>query len=408
MDLLDLVHEKGLIAKRAANTQGGEYHSPCPVCGGSDRFVIQPNKQMKNCTGYYFCRQCNARGDSIQFCLDYLGFTNFKEAEKYVEAKLADKMPTIFANTKSKNSVMLLDKPSILWIQQANKLVQEAHDCVLLQKDILQILDKRGLPIEAIKNYKISWLSEDKNFEGAAWGLDKETIWFPAGILIPAIEKNENVIRLKIRRKNWKIDDEWPKYIAISGSMKGLNIIGNKKNPIMIVVESELDAYALHHAVGDFAVIIAIGGCTKNPDPTTDYLAKHKTVLLICHDNDSAGSIMFDKWKALYSHAQSYPTTIGKDIGEAIQQGFDVRSWIIEKLSTQMQRDLNLIKLLWNQEDQELVNWILHYISERTITRYAYDKLEQEINVGLNSPRAQTGELQQGLRLMRKIIEITI
>ena len=30
MDLLDLVHEKGLIAKRAANTQGGEYHSPCP------------------------------------------------------------------------------------------------------------------------------------------------------------------------------------------------------------------------------------------------------------------------------------------------------------------------------------------------------------------------------------------
>lgn len=79
MTLINLAQERGLNPKFAAYTQGGEYHSPCPSCGGRDRFVMQPNKQMKNCVGSYFCRQCTTKGDSIQFCIDHLGLT-FKEA----------------------------------------------------------------------------------------------------------------------------------------------------------------------------------------------------------------------------------------------------------------------------------------------------------------------------------------
>src|ERR1700682_3772091 len=46
--------------------------------------------------------------------------------------------------------------------------------------------------------------------------------------------------------------------------------------------------------------------------------------LLICHDNDAAGEKMFAKWKRLYPDAVKYPTPVGKDIGEAIEMGFDV------------------------------------------------------------------------------------
>lgn len=328
MILLNLVHEKGITPKRVAYTEGGEYHSPCPSCGGTDRFVIQPHKQMKNCIGYYFCRQCGVKGDSIQFCLDYLGFTNFKEAANYVGAKIPEILPNIFLQQKSKPVTVVVNKPPVMWTQQAYNIVQEAHDFLLSQEDILQTLHKRGLPIAAIKKYKIGWLSEDKSFEGHVWGLEKETNWFPAGILIPTIEQDQTVIRLKIRRRDWLVGDALPKYIAISGSMNGLNIIGDKKNTIMIVVESELDGYALHHAVGDFAVIVAIGGCTKNLDSLTAYLANSKKVLLVCHDNDDAGRIMLRKWQQLYSHAKGYTTPLGKDIGEAIEQGLNLRSWI--------------------------------------------------------------------------------
>ena len=40
MQLLDLVQADGLAPKKVASTNGGEYHSPCPGCGGKDRFII--------------------------------------------------------------------------------------------------------------------------------------------------------------------------------------------------------------------------------------------------------------------------------------------------------------------------------------------------------------------------------
>jgi DNA primase len=394
--LLNLVQQSGIIPKRVAGTGGGEYHSPCPACKGTDRFVIQPHKQMKNCIGYYFCRQCGIKGDSIQFCLDHLGFTSFKEAANYVGANIRDQPQNIFAQQKNKPAATIINKPSAEWKQQAYTLVQEAHEYLLLQKDILQMLHKRGLPIEAIKRYKIGWLPEDKSFEGHIWGLERETIWFPAGILIPTMDQDQTVIRLKVRRSYWYMGDKLPKYIAIPGNMHGLNIIGNKKNSIIIVVESELDAYALHYAVGDFAVIVAIGGCAKNPDPVTEYLAKNKTVLLVCHDNDEAGKEMLRKWQLLYPHAKGYTTPIGKDIGEAMEQGLDIRTWILT-IVIQAQG--------WNASDQELLQWVFKYISERTSTRDAYVKYEQEILLGLDSPRAKTGELQDGFRLMKQMLE---
>lgn len=38
--------------KKVAGTNGGEYAGPCPFCGGTDRFRVQPER------GRWFCRQC--------------------------------------------------------------------------------------------------------------------------------------------------------------------------------------------------------------------------------------------------------------------------------------------------------------------------------------------------------------
>lgn len=84
--VLMLVEEftsQGLHPKRVSAIHGGEYVCPCPECGGEDRFHIWPNREAKNCTGVYWCRQCDCHGDAIQYCRDYLDLS-FRDAIEYV------------------------------------------------------------------------------------------------------------------------------------------------------------------------------------------------------------------------------------------------------------------------------------------------------------------------------------
>ncbi len=90
MCLLNLIEKVGINPKWVASTNGGEYHSACPKCGGKDRFFIQPTKQMKNCVGYYQCRRCGIYGDTIQFCKDMLGI-GFKDAVKMIDVIIPEK-----------------------------------------------------------------------------------------------------------------------------------------------------------------------------------------------------------------------------------------------------------------------------------------------------------------------------
>ncbi|MBP6869810.1 toprim domain-containing protein [Candidatus Babeliales bacterium] len=404
MNLLDLAHLTGLNPKRVASTSNGEYHSACPFCQeGHDRFIIHPEKVMKNCVGSYFCRRCNKRGDVIQFCIDALQYS-FQDAVNYVGATIPEKASHSFLPPKYTPPATTIKTPHEKWQYQAQQLIEQAHTHLLLNQEIIDKLTKRGLPLEAIKQYKIGLTLYDNNQNGEIWGQDKEKIWIPAGIMIPVIEHNK-VVRLKIRRTKWHENDTLPKYVIISGSMSGLNIIGNKKKPIMIVVESELDAYALHHSVQDLAVIIAVGGCLKNPDTVTDYLAQKKNLLLICYDNDNAGVEMFNRWQRLYPHAQPCPTEKGKDIGNAIEQELNLRLWIISKIPVSMQFDLN-IPQPWSLEDQILIDWMFAHINQPQINRSSYETLIQELLLGSNSPRAKTREIQDAIQLMKKLIEV--
>ena len=71
-DLRSLV-EQEVEVRRVSATNGGEHASPCPWCGGTDRFRLWPEQRR------YWCRQCGRKGDAIQFLRDYHGLS-FKEA----------------------------------------------------------------------------------------------------------------------------------------------------------------------------------------------------------------------------------------------------------------------------------------------------------------------------------------
>ncbi len=393
MTLLDLACDLGLNPYKASSTQGGEYKSACPQCGGKDRFFIQPNKQMKNCIGYYRCRQCDIGGDTIQFAMDFKGM-EFKEAAEHVSATLPAR--SILYRPPIKYSFMpaqICPTPDI-WQTKANAFVEWAHRNIGQQKEILEWLHKRGLPAEAIHTYKIGWNPQEIIRNKEDWGIahqqENNRLWIPAGIVIPSLNNIGSVQRIKIRRTSWTQTDSIGKYIALPGSTNGLTIVGNTQKDLMIVIESELDAYATHYVISDFAFVVAIGSNIKNPDNVTDYLAKRKA-LLICYDNDEGGNVMWSKWKKLYPHTHPYPAPLGKDLGESIELGLRVRPWILQ--------------YKWDKTiDQELVDYILYYIDTRTITRKSYYKFEKEILMGPHSPQAKTGELQKGLQLIKRMI----
>lgn len=325
----------GLNPRRTSSTAGGEFHSACPNCGGDDRFYIQPHKQMRNCIGWYRCRQCGISGDAIQFAREFLNLP-FQEAADTVNANINEKGMLPLLKKLNTPQMITLTNPPKQWIARATNLVEQAHKQLLLKEDVLEYLSKRGLPIEIIQQYKLGWSTQDQFLSRTDWGLDEQLnddgnprkLWIPKGLVIPVSKPTGQIIRLKVRR----VDDALPKYVAISGSMNGLSIIGDTKRTTMIVVESELDAYVINHVAHDFAFAVAVGSNSKNPDNVTDSHAKRASTLLICHDNDDAGYIMLTKWRSLYPHARGYSTPIGKDIGEAIQNEFNIREWLLQAI----------------------------------------------------------------------------
>jgi len=330
MILLDLAQQAGLNPKWAAGTGGGEYHSPCPVCGGKDRFFMQPSRQMRNCRGSYRCRQCGIYGDTIKFAQMILKYP-FKEAVEIVGASLPDNQyHSIF---RKKIAFITRPMPPALWLKNASNLVEISHRHLLDQSPLLADLGLRGVSLEVIKKHKLGWIKESKFYARDSWGLDANEahsqLWMPKGLLIPSIENDSSVVRLKVRRCDIAAGDKLPRYVMISGSMGGMIILGSIHNKIAVVVESELDAYALRHLVAQTVSIICVGGSSKNPDRLTDELARKANTLLICRDNDVAGEKMFTKWRALYPHAKDAPTPVGKDIGEAIEQGLNIKEWLL-------------------------------------------------------------------------------
>ena len=332
MDLIDLAREAGLNPKRVASTKGGEYHSSCPDCEGKTRFVIQPHFKAKNCEGRYFCRQCDAGGDSIQFCMEYLD-KDFRSAVEYLHLSLPEK--TLIPDWRGRSTPEVLNPPKESWSTRAEEIVQLGEYYIQKAPAILEMLAKRGLPSEAVKQYRIGYLPEAVFDDRSIWGLpsvlDNESkekrLWIPKGIVIPSIDGGV-VVRIKIRRTDWASGDRFGKYIRLSGGMNGFNIVGNHNKKVMIVVESELDAFALHFSAQDLIVAVSAGSNMANPDNVVDHWARRCSRLLICHDNDEAGLAMMRKWARDYPNATPFPTPVGKDVGEAVLLGFDLCSWI--------------------------------------------------------------------------------
>lgn len=392
MNIIQLAEQRGLRPFYASGTEGGEYKSACPACGGTDRFYMQPKKQMKHCTGYYRCRQCGAAGDAIEFARQFLGMS-FQEAADAVEAVLPAQDRRLPIPKKSKPAAKMIGAANVLWQEKACSFVAWAHSNLMKNQPVLCCLASRGIDRSMVKRYKIGWCPEDIYKDRRSWAIanSEKKLWLPKGIVIPIFDQRGQVIRLKVRRPDSNAADPLGKYIVIPGGLNGLSIIGDRSKSLMIIVESELDGYLIHNVMYDYAFVVVVGGSAKLPDNIVDLLAKRSDILL-CHDNDDAGLHMLRSWQKRYSHAIAYPTPYGKDIGEAVAQGLRIRSW--------------LLSYKWNDHpERQLINKVLCYIDARQASRSVYAREEQDIFKGPEgTSRARQGMLQKDLRHMLSMV----
>ena len=339
MNVLDLAQEIGLQPKKASLTNGGEYKSSCPKCqAGKDRFCIWPNRDVN---GRYWCRQCNCRGDAIQFCRDFLGLSYGEACHKLQMTPRHNSAPKKgYCPFRKKKFIPSIAQPtSEVWKMKAAQFIADAHKQLLATHDALQLVYRRGFTLETIKQFQLGWNPEDIFDSRLDWGLPSEINdkgkerkqWLPKGIVIPGFVTGEPV-QLKIRRTGWTLDDDLPKYVEVSGGSQRPFVFGDLTKPV-IIMESELDGILVQQFAQDLCCCLALGGVVKRPDLAIHELLSRAPLILLSLDFDEAGKKHHSFWMSIYPNLKPWPASVGKSPGDSYLLGIDLFSWVKAGLS---------------------------------------------------------------------------
>lgn len=334
MTILDLIHHE---MKRVGNKDGGEYHGPCPLCGGQDRFHVWPGQGAH---GSWWCRGCNKGGDAIQYLRDVEGM-GYKQACNRLGVESEDYDANSLPPVKPVSSftpTASID-PAAKWAEKAGNFVSHCHQALMDNQSQRNWLADRGITQSMAVKYQLGWNEKDFWRDRAAWGLPEEInektgkpkkLWIPAGLVIPW-QIGAAVHRLRIRRPEGE-----PRYYVVPGSGRS-PLISRSDAAAYIVVESELDAILLDSSAGDLVGAIAQGNSTAKPDSAVWLTLQHASIVLVALDTDDAGAKASIWWKQQLATASRWPVVGGKDPGDAHKAGHNIRAWVMAGLPPAMQ-----------------------------------------------------------------------
>lgn len=358
--ILELVARMGVELRRKSGTHGGEYAGPCPVCGGRDRFLAWPEQGEG---GTWYCRGCDHGGDCIELVRHVEGKSFAEACEALgIERERARTRPVTVPVSRRREAFApkAHDAPVSLWGEHAGKLLAYAHEQLLANANELAGLARRGLPLEAVRRFRLGWLPGERRKDGrladcyyrarSGWGLPEEKrddgkakkLWIPRGLVVPALGADGAVLRLRVRRP--EADRERflsaMKYVVVSGSWMGplLLLPSEGEARAVVVVEAELDAMACAHAAavaGLPVAALAVGTNRGKPDAAAHAVCEAALCLLVALDFDQPdergnrpGAQGYTWWAATYRQAKRWPSVKGKDVGEDVARGVPIAAWI--------------------------------------------------------------------------------
>jgi len=321
MNILDLLQIDGIQAEHVSK---GEYHSPCPECGGVDRFSSWPDRQNSN--GRYFagrfcCRGCNWNGDGVNYLQKRKGLT-FMQAVKKLELNagpMPEKIIRVWTPAPQKEA------PGALWQSKANAFV--VHCSEQLQGNSVAMAwlkSERGLNPETVKASRLGWNSKDVYQSRESWGLPPgKKIWLPAGLIIPNYT-GDAVTRIRIRRSESPPDES--RYRNVSGSnMQPMTLWADQQ--AVCVVESELDCLLINQEAGELVGVVGLGSAQIKPDAELHNRLMNAKTVLCSLDADGPGAKAVSFWRR-YPGFKRWMVVRGKDPTEQQKAGIAVDQWI--------------------------------------------------------------------------------
>lgn len=317
--------------RRVASTRGGEYHGPCPKCGGRDRFRLQP-AGGRDGRGLWSCRTCHEGwGDAIVF-VEWLDNVTFKEACRMLNYDLPP-MATPLPPAPPEPC----NPPSEAWRDRAVRFVAESFD--LLWSDTgtraRAWLAARGLTEQTIADAGLGYNGTDQWDAPALWGLpdDHKKVYLPRGIVIP----------WTVDGMTWRVNVRRPVSRAqiAAGEAKYLGPAGGGDSPLynvnaiaparaVMMVEGELDALSVQQAAGDLIACVATGSTSGGRRARWYARLAAASVVLLSFDSDgpTKGDAAAAFWADVLQGFSIRWRPLLKDPSEMLQEGAGVREWV--------------------------------------------------------------------------------
>lgn len=312
--------------KKVASTGGGEYAGPCPFCGGSDRFRVQPAQNI------WLCRNC-----TNGVWRDLVDFIAQRDNVTLVEAARqlgGQALPGFTGGCKTEKPKKAQGgftagyrPPGGQWQAGAAEAVEicQVNLYGAQGAKALDYLHRRGLRDDTIKRFEL----------GYSQGAEIAGLWVPHGITIPA-KINGVIWYVKIRTNKRN-----PKYTLVKGSKpaalyNGDDLIGKR---VGLIVEGEFNcmvAWQEAHDIDDVCGIASMGAAGNRPDLASwgPYFIALDLILAL-YDNDQAGEGgAFTLHQTLGDRVKfaAIPEGVG-DLNDWHLAGGDVFGWLANEIN---------------------------------------------------------------------------
>jgi DNA primase len=292
--------------RRVASTNGGEWAGPCPVCGGTDRFRVQPDRNR------WACRQCCPQWSDVIELVCWSQNVGFLEACRRLDGTVTDTVAPPKPPAQS-----FLSAPCHQWQARAEAFTRYAADQLWNTPEALAYLRNRGFSDATIEKAQLGYNPTDVYDSPRRWGVVcADKVWLSKGWTIP-----RPGWYIKIRRTGE------PKYVTVKGSRTGgvLYRAAVSGHDDVVIVEGELSALSLAQVAGHLCDVVSLGSAVGKPSEqaTGELMAYQRRWSL--YDNDEAGSM----------GASSLPQTTPldwpwgeMDANDALVAGHPIAEWL--------------------------------------------------------------------------------
>lgn len=322
MNVFDLAQEDTKLTRVARSTSkgnGSEYAGPCPGCGGTDRFHVQPDRKEH---GAWMCRNCwpaeeKGWADNIEYLRWFRGM-RFTDAKDYLASQVDSTLSSVRSLQRSV-SVEPGEIPAEYWQKKYEPFVIAAAARLWTPEGqvALDYLRSRGLTDETIRKARLGYAIRNSR---------------PC-IVIPWFDLREKGYwRVSLRDITPGIPKEQRYKQTLPGFSSDGMYLGDsllRKLPTFLV-EGEIDALSLVQAAGDIVNVVATGSTGNGRVPKWEGRLARMPAVLVAFDREATGDKSAQYWLDLLDGVTTVlryrPLT--HDVNDMLIQGYDVRSWV--------------------------------------------------------------------------------